>query len=139
MDTSVLPLFVTAATWPAFGKRVLPHLASMAEGSGGRYQRDDIVAAIMAGRMQLWLALEGAEILCAMVTQVVEYPRVRAFRCIGVVGHRPRRWTHLMDDVKRAARAHFGCSRMEAFLTPGHERLLGPEWTPWHAMWECAI
>ena len=52
---------------------------------------------------------------------------------------RPRRWAHLMQDVKRVARTHFGCTRMEALLTPGHERLLDAEWAPWHSMWECAI
>jgi hypothetical protein len=74
--------------------------------------------------MQLWLALDGAEIACALLTDIAVYPRMRTMRCIGVVGHRPRRWMHLLAAVERAAAQNFGCQRMEALHAPGHERLL---------------
>jgi hypothetical protein len=109
----------------------------MADGSGGRYLREDIQAAITSGVIQLWLALEGAEIVCAMTTQVMDYPRLRALRCIGVVGHRPRRWMHLMHHVEIAAKRHFGCDRMEAMHQPRHGLLLQtPGWQTFHVLSE---
>ena len=124
VDNSVVPFFVGREAFPAFVERVAPHLARMADGSDGRYAADDIREAIASGRFQLWLALEGADILCVMVTEIITYPRLRALRCIGVVGHRPRRWMDLMENVEHAAKTVFGCRKMEALCQPGHERLL---------------
>jgi hypothetical protein len=109
----------------------------MAEGSGARYEAADIFAALAANRMQMWIAVDGAEIVCVMLTEIINYPRFRAMRCIGVVGHRPRRWLHLMAVVEDAARTHFGCARMEAMHEPGHERLLRTGgWVAFHTLAE---
>lgn len=124
LDQSVVPFYVGAEAWPMFAERLRPHIKKMADGSDGRYLAEDITALIAWGHMQVWLALDGADIACMMVTEVVKYPRCSAMRCIGVVGHRPRRWMHLMSTVEVAAKEHFGCSRMEALHQPGHERLL---------------
>jgi hypothetical protein len=137
LDPVVQPFFVGVDAWPTFAERVQPHLQKMADGSGGRYLREDIQAAITSGVIQLWLALDGAEIVCAMTTQVMDYPRLRALRCIGVVGHRPRRWMHLMHHVERAAKKHFGCDRMEAMHQPRHGLLLQtPGWQTFHVLSE---
>jgi len=136
-DTTVMPFFVGADAWPTFAERVKPHLARMASGSGGRYEVYDLMHAITSGQMQLWLALEGADILCAMMTQLIVYPRMRALRCIGVVGHRPRRWMHLLERVEQCAREHMGCAVMESLHQPGHERLLRTGgWVSWHVLSE---
>jgi hypothetical protein len=137
IDPEVRPFFVSAETWPAFSTRVRPHLEKMAEGSGGRFAASDVGQFIVTGRMQMWLALDGAEIACAMVTEIVQYPRLRAMRCVGVVGSRPRRWLHLLSSVEQAARDHFGCQKMEALHQFGHERLLRTGgWQPFHILSE---
>jgi hypothetical protein len=123
-DNSLLPHFVTSVTWPSFAARVRPHLQKMAAGSDGCYSADDIEQAITSGRMHLWLVLDGNDIACALVTEIVNYPRCRAMRCVGVVGHRPLRWMPMLASVERAAALHFGCTRFEALHQPGHERLL---------------
>jgi hypothetical protein len=140
LDTTVQAVFVGQDAWPAFAERVTPHLDLMAGGSGGRYEASDIVDAIHAGRMQLWVALDGPLLLCALVTEIAQYPRLRAMRCVGIVGHRPRRWMHLLRNVEVSARMNFGCSRMEALTQPGHERLLTTGgWAAWHVMSEKAL
>lgn len=137
LDTSVLPLYVHPADFHRWAERVRPMLACMAAGSGGCYLAEDIAAAISAGRMQLWLALDGTDIACTMVTEIVAYPRLRAMRCVGVVGHRPLRWMHMLEDVERAARDCFGCTRFQALVQPGHERLLRTGgWRLFHSLWE---
>lgn len=140
VDPAVLPFFVGQETWPAFADRLRPHLCRMADASGGRCHVGDIIDAIITGRNQVWLALEGSEILCAMLTEIHQYPRLRAMRCIGVVGHQPRRWLHLLANVEEAARRNFGCHIMEALHQPGHLRLLATGgWAPFHVLSEKAL
>lgn len=140
VDTSVMPLYVGAEALPAFAERVQPYLAKMAAGSGGRFEVADIVHSITTAQMQLWLALEGSSILCAMLTQMRVYPRLRTLCCIGIVGHRPRRWMHLLAHVEAVAKQNLGCDRMEAMVSPGHERLLQTGgWSIWHYWVEKAL
>ena|SRR5271165_6309170 len=137
MDMSVVPFFVGAEAWPSFAGRVRPHLEKMAAGSGGRYMADDLEVLIGLGAMQIWLALDGADIACVMVTEVINFPRLREMRCIGVVGHRPKRWMHLLATVEAAARENFGCGKFSALHQPEHVRLLATDgWQTTHCLSE---
>lgn len=137
LDSAVTPFYVAPGEVFRWADRIAPALLKMAESSGGRFLASDIAAALVSWRMQLWLVLVGTEIACVMVTEVVEYPRARAMRCIGLVGRRSRRWVHLLEDVERAARDCFGCTIMEAFLPAGMERLLTTDaWEPFHNLWQ---
>lgn len=140
LDTVVQPFYVSPGEFFRWAERVMPAVQRMADGSEGRYWADDIAASLSSGRMQLWLALDGAEVACVMVTEIVTYPRVRAMRCVGVVGHRPRRWLHLLRTVETAARDCFRCGVMEALVQPGHERLLKTGgWRQFHSLWQKAL
>ncbi|MDE2088241.1 MAG: hypothetical protein KGI63_13510 [Xanthomonadaceae bacterium] len=121
----------------AWAPSVEPYLRKMAQESGGRFETGDLFAAIAQRSMVLWVILEGSDILGVGMSQVIVYPRLRAMRLIGMVGHRPRRWMHLLHIVERVSRENFGCSRMEALHQPGHERLLRTGgWRPWHILSE---
>lgn len=124
LDHSVQGLYVAPVDLVRWVDRVRPHLEKMAAGSDGCYETVDLLAAIASGEMLLWLVLDGAEIACVMLTQIVQYPRKRAMRCIGISGTRPRRWMPLLADVERASKAHFGCDKMQALHTPRHAALL---------------
>jgi hypothetical protein len=124
LDPGCTPMFVGKEAWPSFAERVQPHIAKIAEGSHGRYWPEDINLNIMLGIFFLWVAIDGPDIACVLLTQVIEYPRAKAMRCIAVVGHRPRRWMHLMHNVELASKQHFGCTHMEAFHQPRHALLL---------------
>jgi hypothetical protein len=126
VDTDVRCFYV-GSNWPMFADRCRPYLDKMAAGSGGRYETADIVNAITAGQFHLWLMIEGPDILAALLTEVVNYPRSRAMRGIGIVGHRSRRWVATGHAaVELASRIYFGCDRMEALVQEGHERMLIP-------------
>lgn len=126
LDTDVRCFYV-GNQWPVFAERLRPHIAKMAAGSGGRFEAEDIVACIECGRFHLWLMLEGSEILAALLTEIVQYPRLRAMRGIAVVGHRHRRWVEAGHAaIEMVSKQFFGCDRMEAMHQPGHERLLTP-------------
>ena len=117
---------------------VRPHVVKMAEGSGGRYEAVDLFTAPASGRMLLWIALDGAGYcLCHVDTDRKQHPRRRAMRCVGLVGHRPRRWLGLLAEVVRAARETFRCDLMEALHQPMHTRLLTTGgWAIWHVLSE---
>jgi hypothetical protein len=137
LDTAVQPIYVAPLHLAAWLDRVRPHLARMADGSGGRYELTDIITAIAAGRMLLWVAVRGSDLLCALVTEIMNYPRLRAMRCIGISGHRARLWMPLLANVEAAAREHFGCTRFEALHQKGHERLLRTGgWRAYHTLAE---
>ena len=137
LSRDVHPLFVATADWPRFADRVRPHLDRMARSSGGRYEEDDIAIRLGCGLMHLWLVLDGAEIVCVMVTELVQYPRLRALRIVGLVGYRPRRWMHLLGLVEHSAKVNFGCAKMECLHSIGHERLLRTGgWRLFHALAE---
>lgn len=94
---------------------VLPHIQRMADGSGGRFWAEDIVRAIVAGEMQVWIVLIGAEIACVCVTDILEYPRLRALRLLGLVGKGWRRWVHLTAEIEAWGKAR-GCQVCESLI-----------------------
>ena len=96
-------------------ERILPHLAKMAEGSGGRFMPADIATAILRSEMQGWIIMEGALIVCLFVTEFVTYPRLRALRFVGCVGKNWQDWVHFREDVESWGRGH-GCTMAEAMV-----------------------
>jgi hypothetical protein len=137
LDPSVQPLYIAPGDLLGWADRIRPHVTKMAEGSGGRYEACDLWGALAAGRMLLWVAVDGASVACVMLTEIIAYPRIRAMRCIGVAGHRPRRWMHLLASVERAAKEKFGCDLMEAMHQPRHGRLLATGgWSTFHILSE---
>lgn len=124
IDPTVQPLFIGVQALPSWLERIRPHLARMAAGSGGRYLACDLTAMLVAGKVQLWLALDGPEIACVMITEIVSYPRCRELRCLGLVGHQFRRWAHLLGAIEIAAKQHFGCTKMAAVHPPRYRHIL---------------
>lgn len=105
----------------------------MASGSGGRFEASDIRACLAADRFQAWGAVEDNVLLGIVLTEIIDYPRLRAMRLIGVSARSPRRWMPLLLDLEQIAREQFGASIMECLHHPGHERLLTTGgWNVWH-------
>jgi hypothetical protein len=90
--------------------------------------------------MILWVVLDGPNVACVLVTEVVQYPRRRAMRLVGISGHRHRRWMHLLADVETAAREKFGCDLMQALHQPSHGRMLCTGgWAQFHILSQKAL
>ncbi len=138
LDSGVHPLFIGPAGLLRWADRVRPHLAKIAASTLGRCEASDYFAALAAGKLQLWLAVEGADILCVMVTEVMVYPRAKALRIIGLVGHQPLRWRHLLPVIERAAKERLGCTIMEAVAAPRYAAIL-PGYRPSHVFSEKVI
>lgn len=116
------------ATWAA---HVRPHLEKMAATSGGRYLFSDILTAIAARKMQLWLVMLGPDLLAVMVSEIIQYPRAKALRMVGLVGARARLLRSLVRNVEGVARRDLGCNLIEAFHIPRFLAIL-PGFTTTH-------
>lgn len=132
LDQSVRVLFVAPGDLSTWASRVRPHLAKMADGSGGRFGTGDLIACLASGRMLLWVIVEGVEILCVLVGEVIIYPRAKALRLTGLVGVQPNKWRRLLPFVEHQAKEQFGCTIMESLHQPRHVAFSpGYETTHW--------
>lgn len=117
-NPGVEALFIAPVDLARWADHVSPHLRKMADSSKGRYETADLFTALAGGRMQLWIAIEGPQVLCVMLSEVHTYPKLRALRLVGLSGYRPARWRHLLTLVEKAAVEKFGCTMMEAMHIP---------------------
>jgi hypothetical protein len=131
-DPGVQVLFVAPRDLLTWADRIRPHLEKMAQGSNGRYEASDLYADLAGGRMLLWVTLEGSEIRCVLLGQIMDYPRVKALRLTGLVGTHPYRWRRLLSLVEDQARHQFGCAMIESLHQPRHIAFLpGYRTTHW--------
>jgi hypothetical protein len=129
-------LRVAVADYPAWSDRLASHVAKMAHGSGNRWSAADIAESLTTGHMTAWLALDGSLIRCVLVTELVDYPRFRALRCVGLVGSQPLGWVKLLDWLEKEALS-MGCARIEALHPVGYERLFVTKgWSVFHVLSE---
>lgn len=109
----------------------------MAAGSGGRFDADDIRAALADDRFQAWGAIENDTLLGIVLTELIDYPRLRAMRLVGVSARSPRRWMALLHELEQIARDEFGATVMECMHQRRHAVLLGTGgWREYHVLSE---
>lgn len=116
---------VPVAELGAWIARVSPHIRNMAESSGGRFIGEDILDALYRDRMQLWVIQDGGEHIATCITEIIEYPRLKAIRIIAAVGTHAQRWAHLHEAAWDWGKTQ-GCTKFEALTRPGWQRLLAP-------------
>lgn len=134
LDRGAQALFVAPGDLLIWADRVRPHIAKMADGSGGRYEASDIFSALASGRMLMWVALDGVTLLCVMLGEIVDYPRVRVLRLTGLVGNQPLKWRGMLPAIEDQARRQFGCGMVESIHQSCHKVLLrGYETTHWRS------
>ncbi|MBP2311880.1 hypothetical protein [Azospirillum soli] len=92
-------------------------LAKALEHGGGTHTVDDVWEAIEAGRMQLWRGQRSV-----MVTEVVQYPRLKAVRVFAAAGDMAE--VLEMEEVAAAWGKQMGCQRIEGFGRPGWRRVM---------------
>lgn len=92
-------------------------LAIALEHAGGTHTIDDVDELIAAEMMQLW---EGPRSIA--ITEVIQYPRVKACRIFAVAGDMGELWSLLEPAIARWAKDH-GCARLEGFGRMGWQRV----------------
>lgn len=95
----------------------------------GCYEPEDVYAFLAAGKMGLWLAVEGEDVLAAYAVELVFYPRKVRLRATFAGGkpHTMERWLPQMETALEQESRKFGGSGLEAIGREGWVRVLDCE------------
>jgi hypothetical protein len=81
--------------------------------SNGLYKVQDIYEAIMAGRLGLWVVLDGEVPVAALTTRISAYPEARVLAVDWIAGSRMKEWLPLVHATYEDYARSYGCSRIE--------------------------
>ena len=84
----------------------------------------DFAYLIINNEMQLWVSTEDKNIIAAMVTQIVSYPRKRVLRIVALGGKDLRKMQEKFEPVLELFAIKAGCSALEAWTRRGLLRLI---------------
>jgi len=102
---------------------VVPLIEKALQHAEGELVPDDIKKHLDKGDLRLWIALESKEIIAAMVTEVIQYPRKKIVRVITLAGKNMDMWYDFLPMIEGYAISH-GCSSLEAWSRKGMARKL---------------
>ncbi|MCX8501391.1 MAG: hypothetical protein ORO03_06835 [Alphaproteobacteria bacterium] len=129
----ILPIAVTelVAIWPL----VEPHLRRALSYCHNCWEPVDILAELMRGEAELWVAWlppttpaagqmpQDAEVLAAMVTRIIPYPRRKSCQIFLIGGRRMRLWSEpFLTTIEAYARSH-KCHLLEGGARLGWSRV----------------
>ena len=102
---------------------VAPHIERCVPHSEGELEVEDFHQLLANGEMQLWIAVDDQEILAAMVTQIVSYPRKRILRIIAIGGGEMDRWLPFLPGLEEWALEN-GATALECWGRKGWLKIL---------------
>lgn len=106
--------------WP----EVEPHLVPAIEMSRGCFEAVDVMALCATGAMQLWVAYDGDDLVGAIVTELVDFPRRRMTRAPFAGGKDIRRWYAAMDAAVESWGRSWGSTGICAIGRKGWSKIL---------------
>lgn len=102
-----------------------PLIRKLGSHLGNRFDEDTLVAALVAGRMDLWISFdETGAIVCFAATAVHEYPLRKVFSCIFCAGDHMDLWADKMMSMLMDYARDCGCASIELTGRPGWTRFL---------------
>ena len=84
---------------------------------------DDIKKHLDSANLRLWVALKDKDVIAAMVTEIIQYPRKKIVRVITLAGKDMSLWYDFLPMLEGYAIRH-GCSSLEAWSRKGMARKL---------------
>lgn len=93
--------------------------------TNGCYATDDVLAAIKAAAQQLWIVTDSDRLACAIVTEVVRYPRKTVLWVPFVGGHDVLAATPWVMDCLEGWGARHGCVAVQGAGRRGWMRSAG--------------
>lgn len=125
MDTKLtgIPAEWVERVWPAIEPFVQRWLDKAKE---HRWNTNDIKDAISERNMQLWAAEKDGHISTIVLTEILNYPRVRECNVFMVSGEMTVRddWREVVDEVVEWA-ATQGCHYISSMARKGSEKVMG--------------
>ena len=98
------------------------------EHSEGELDENDVLEHLVKQAMQLWVIYDEdtKEIKTAMITEIMQYPKKRFCRFVGLAGESEVDWLEgdYLGVVERWA-ASIGCDGVESLVRPGMVKLMG--------------
>ena len=98
------------AIWPDVG----PILQTAIDKSRGEYQLEDIYRFLHQGTMQLLIAAKDKEIIGAVITEVVQYPRKTALQVTFLAGKHMNQWFDEVVKVTKEGAKTVGADFLQA-------------------------
>ena len=89
----------------------------------GELVPEDIKKHLGKGDLRLWVALENKDIIAAMVTEIIQYPRKKIVRIITLAGKDMSMWYDFLPMIEGYAIRN-NCSSLEAWTRKGMTRKL---------------
>ena len=109
---------------PHVWDQIEPLLAKATPYSEGEVEAKDFAYLIINNEMQLWVSTEDKNIIAAMVTQIVSYPRKRVLRIVALGVKDLRKMQEKFEPVLELFAIKAGCSALEAWTRRGLLRLI---------------
>jgi len=102
---------------------VVPLIEKALQHAEGELVPDDIKKHLDTSELRLWVALENKDVIAAMVTEIVQYPRKKIVRVITLAGKDMSMWYDFLPMLEGYA-IRSGCSSLEAWTRKGMTRKL---------------
>lgn len=109
---------VTPDLIPALRGRIAPLIERGAKVSGGRVTPEGLFKRIEDGELQLWVAVDGRDVHALLLTEIIQYPALKACHIELCAGENRHEWLHFLGQVEQWAREQ-GCEVMEGYMRPG--------------------
>ena len=105
--------------WPS----ILEYVEEVVSHSQGEMTAENFYEELTNGSMQLWVSIEGKEVLACMITQIAPYPNKQVLRIIALGGVEMEKWIQFLPDIEHWA-MNVGCTSLEAWGRKGWLRIL---------------
>lgn len=106
--------------WP----EVLPWAEDFCQYSQGSYTPDYILERLQKSLMQLWLAMDGKNIVAVCLTEIRKTV-IKEYVIVVMTGEDMLSWIHMLGDLENYARS-LGCQKIVGVARPGWEKILKP-------------
>lgn len=120
-----IPAEAAITLWPS----VLPFVEQyFAKSKEHRYNADDLLNAVLDRDMQLWVIDNDEGIETVVLTEILNYPRVRECNVFMISGKMTARedWKEVVEEVVQWAAAQ-GCHYISSMARRGSEKAMGWE------------
>lgn len=120
MEVTLVPTEHVEPVWPM----IEHYMDQAAEYTFGRYTTDDIKGSLLNFDHHLWMAFKGEEIKGVVVTNFVQYPRLRSLVMQFTAGEDLKEWKGPMLDLLQRWAYDNNCDKIESSGRPGWPRVL---------------
>ena len=111
MEITLVPIDGVDAVW----KRIEDYAQGAADYTYGRFTKNDIRSGLKKKPQQLWVAHEGEEVFGFVVTQMADYPQLKALVMHFTGGEKLEEWKEpMLEKLQQFSKMH-GCDIIESF------------------------